>query len=150
MLINLFGDCFVCSSLENILTGISRSIGNLDYWVLVYLTRCLWIYSTYEPPRLWNTSFIFIVAGIWLLYKAMSSNNMDVEPPASLHTPLYVPLKTMTGPGPSNIHPRVLKACTLPMLGVSFLHPETTLVYTKCYCNKMKLIRLYLTNSVIF
>jgi len=49
---------------------------------------------------------------------------LDVSPPASLDEPLHVPLKTMTGPGPSNVSEKVLKAQALPTLG--HLHPEFT------------------------
>ena len=51
---------------------------------------------------------------------------LDVSPPSSLELPLNVPLKTMTGPGPSNVSERVLKAQALPTLG--HLHPEFTKV----------------------
>jgi len=49
---------------------------------------------------------------------------LDISPPASLEEPLNVPLKTMTGPGPSNVSQRVLDAQALPTLG--HLHPEFT------------------------
>ena len=51
---------------------------------------------------------------------------LDVSPPSSLEQPLHVPLKTMTGPGPSNVSDRVLQAQALPTLG--HLHPEFTKV----------------------
>merc|ERR1712222_185470 len=47
---------------------------------------------------------------------------LDVAAPASLAQPLTIPLKTMTGPGPSNCSERVLKAQSLPTIG--HLHPE--------------------------
>jgi len=47
-----------------------------------------------------------------------------VERPKRLLEPLKIPLKTMTGPGPSNMAPRVRDACSLPPIGVSFLHDE--------------------------
>jgi len=49
---------------------------------------------------------------------------LDVAPPASLSEPINVPLKTLTGPGPSNVSDRVLQAQSLPTLG--HLHPEFT------------------------
>jgi len=49
---------------------------------------------------------------------------LDISPPPSLEEPLNVPLKTMTGPGPSNVSQRVLDAQALPTLG--HLHPEFT------------------------
>merc|ERR1711872_47789 len=49
---------------------------------------------------------------------------LDVPPPSSLSTPINVPLKTLTGPGPSNVSDRVLQAQSLPTLG--HLHPEFT------------------------
>merc|ERR1711971_743303 len=49
---------------------------------------------------------------------------LDVSSPASLAEPINVPLKTMTGPGPSNVNDRVLQAQALPTLG--HLHPEFT------------------------
>jgi len=49
---------------------------------------------------------------------------LDVTSPASLAEPINVPLKTMTGPGPSNVNDRVLQAQALPTLG--HLHPEFT------------------------
>ena len=51
---------------------------------------------------------------------------LDVSPPSSLEQPLHVPLKTMTGPGPSNVSERVLQSQALPTLG--HLHPEFTKV----------------------
>ena len=51
---------------------------------------------------------------------------LDITPPSSLTEPIHVPLKTMTGPGPSNVSDRVLKAQALPTLG--HLHPEFTKV----------------------
>ena len=59
---------------------------------------------------------------------------LNITPPASLAEPLNVPLKTMTGPGPSNVSDRVLQAQALPTLG--HLHPEFTKVcrvgYYRC------------------
>jgi len=49
---------------------------------------------------------------------------LDVPSPPSLSTPIQVPLKTLTGPGPSNVSDRVLQAQALPTLG--HLHPEFT------------------------
>ena len=49
---------------------------------------------------------------------------LDISPPPSLEEPLNVPLKTMTGPGPSNVSQKVLDAQALPTLG--HLHPEFT------------------------
>ena len=49
---------------------------------------------------------------------------LSVPAPASLAAPISVPLKTMTGPGPSNVADRVLQAQALPTLG--HLHPEFT------------------------
>ena len=54
---------------------------------------------------------------------------LDISPPASLEEPLHVPLKTMTGPGPSNVSQKVLDAQALPTLG--HLHPEFTKVGRK-------------------
>ena len=51
---------------------------------------------------------------------------LSVPAPASLAAPISVPLKTMTGPGPSNVADRVLQAQALPTLG--HLHPEFTKV----------------------
>ena len=51
---------------------------------------------------------------------------LDISPPSSLEQPIHVPLKTMTGPGPSNVSDRVLQAQALPTLG--HLHPEFTKV----------------------
>merc|ERR1711874_675218 len=56
--------------------------------------------------------------------RCLSQMTLDVSPPSSLELPLNVPLKTMTGPGPSNVSERVLKAQALPTLG--HLHPEFT------------------------
>ncbi|XP_037959842.1 serine--pyruvate aminotransferase, mitochondrial [Teleopsis dalmanni] len=47
---------------------------------------------------------------------------MEVPPPKSLQQPLYVPNKTLMGPGPSNYSQRVLDALSNPVLG--HLHPE--------------------------
>jgi len=47
---------------------------------------------------------------------------LDVSPPAGLAEPINVPLKTLAGPGPSNVSERVLQAQALPTLG--HLHPE--------------------------
>ena len=49
---------------------------------------------------------------------------MELYKPAErLVTPLKVPMdRLLCGPGPSNCHPRVLKASSLPLLG--HLHPE--------------------------
>lgn len=47
---------------------------------------------------------------------------MDLEMPESLKKPLLVPEKLLMGPGPSNSHPLVLTAMSLPVLG--HMHPE--------------------------
>ncbi|XP_059224063.1 alanine--glyoxylate aminotransferase [Stomoxys calcitrans] len=47
---------------------------------------------------------------------------MDVEPPKNLKSALYVPNKTLMGPGPSNCSERVLNSLSNPVLG--HLHPE--------------------------
>ena len=51
-------------------------------------------------------------------------SSLEVAAPASLAAPMVVPLKTLTGPGPSNVSDRVLQAQALPTLG--HLHPEFT------------------------
>jgi len=50
--------------------------------------------------------------------------SVDIGAPAVLAQPIHVPLKTLTGPGPSNVCDRVLQAQALPTLG--HLHPEFT------------------------
>merc|ERR1712002_671410 len=50
--------------------------------------------------------------------------SLTVQSPASLAQPIQVPLKTLSGPGPSNVSDRVLQAQALPTLG--HLHPEFT------------------------
>lgn len=50
--------------------------------------------------------------------------SMDVVRPAQLLQPLFVPRKTLTGPGPSNMSPRVEAAASLSALGTFQLHPE--------------------------
>ncbi|EDW75376.1 uncharacterized protein Dwil_GK20138 [Drosophila willistoni] len=47
---------------------------------------------------------------------------MEVPPPLVLKRPLYVPSKTLMGPGPSNCSQRVLDAMSNPILG--HMHPE--------------------------
>jgi len=47
---------------------------------------------------------------------------LDVASPPALAEPINVPLKTLAGPGPSNVSDRVLQAQALPTLG--HLHPE--------------------------
>jgi len=47
---------------------------------------------------------------------------MEVPPPLCLKRPLYVPNKTLMGPGPSNCSQRVLNSLSNPVLG--HLHPE--------------------------
>ena len=48
---------------------------------------------------------------------------MLVQPPERLQRPLNLPEgRLLCGPGPSNAHPRVLRACALPVLG--HLHGE--------------------------
>jgi len=51
-------------------------------------------------------------------------SSLTVQSPASLAQPIQVPLKTLSGPGPSNVSDRVLQAQALPTLG--HLHPEFT------------------------
>lgn len=46
----------------------------------------------------------------------------DFEMSESLKKPLFVPEKLLMGPGPSNSHPLVLTALSLPVLG--HMHPE--------------------------
>ncbi|PNF33614.1 Serine--pyruvate aminotransferase, mitochondrial [Cryptotermes secundus] len=48
--------------------------------------------------------------------------HIQVDRPATLLKPLFVPQKLLMGPGPSNCPPRVLHAMSLPVLG--HLHPE--------------------------
>jgi len=50
------------------------------------------------------------------------SMTLDVASPPALAEPINVPLKTLAGPGPSNVSDRVLQAQALPTLG--HLHPE--------------------------
>jgi len=50
------------------------------------------------------------------------SSSLTVSAPPALALPLNVPLKTLAGPGPSNVSERVLQAQALPTLG--HLHPE--------------------------
>ncbi|KAG1704753.1 Serine--pyruvate aminotransferase, mitochondrial [Nymphon striatum] len=45
-----------------------------------------------------------------------------INKPEALLKPINVPKKLLMGPGPSNCHPKVLEAGTLPLLG--HLHPE--------------------------
>ncbi|KAH8270656.1 hypothetical protein KR044_000096 [Drosophila immigrans] len=47
---------------------------------------------------------------------------MEVPPPLVLKRPLFVPSKTLMGPGPSNCSQRVLEAMSNPVLG--HMHPE--------------------------
>ena len=47
---------------------------------------------------------------------------MLVQPPAELKLPLEVPSKILMGPGPTNVHQRVLDAMAKPTLG--HLHQE--------------------------
>ena len=48
---------------------------------------------------------------------------MLIPPPRRLQGPLKLPEdRLLCGPGPSNVHPRVLHACSRPVLG--HLHPE--------------------------
>merc|ERR1711971_369256 len=51
---------------------------------------------------------------------------LDVISPASLAEPINVPLKTMTGPGPSNVNDRVLQAQALPTMPASRLSPRSS------------------------
>jgi len=53
---------------------------------------------------------------------------MEVPPPLVLKRPLYVPSKTLMGPGPSNCSHRVLEAMSNPVLG--HMHPECLQVGT--------------------
>lgn len=48
---------------------------------------------------------------------------MDVAAPTVFATELFVPNKTLMGPGPSNYPDRVRNALANPLLGQ--LHPET-------------------------
>jgi alanine-glyoxylate transaminase/serine-glyoxylate transaminase/serine-pyruvate transaminase len=47
----------------------------------------------------------------------MESPRVDFDPPAILKNPINVPEKLLMGPGPSNCSPRVLQACSLPIIG---------------------------------
>lgn len=47
---------------------------------------------------------------------------MDVQPPASLRSPLRLPHKALMGAGPANAPPRVLHAAAQPLVG--HMHPE--------------------------
>ena len=47
-----------------------------------------------------------------------------VERPASLSSPMEVPQKTLCGPGPTNMYPRVQQSLSLPLLG--HMHQEFT------------------------
>jgi len=46
----------------------------------------------------------------------------EIPPPAVLKVPIHVPEKLLMGPGPSNCCPRVLEACSLPVVG--HMHTE--------------------------
>merc|ERR1712002_741358 len=71
---------------------------------------------------LYYTRFKILVGSVQTsLIRTMT---LDVPPPPSLAQPINVPLKTLTGPGPSNVSDRVLQAQALPTLG--HLHPEFT------------------------
>ena len=52
----------------------------------------------------------------------MESVREEHKPPSSITRPLKVPAKLLMGPGPTNAHPRVRKACSQPLL--STIHPE--------------------------
>lgn len=54
---------------------------------------------------------------------------MDVAPPRELLQPINVPRKTMTGPGPSNMSPRVEAAAGLCPMGTFQLHPENRQIF---------------------
>lgn len=47
---------------------------------------------------------------------------MEIPPPLVLKRPLFVPIKTLMGPGPSNCSQRVLSALSNPVIG--HLHSE--------------------------
>merc|ERR1711994_913870 len=66
---------------------------------------------------------------LYILRRSLGVNirrmsSLTVQSPASLAQPIQVPLKTLSGPGPSNVSDRVLQAQALPTLG--HLHPEFT------------------------
>lgn len=67
----------------------------------------------------------------------------SVPPPGILREPLQVPKKTLLGPGPSNPHPAIIEAMTLPILG--YLHPEFLAVSS---CQKGLLLCHYHLASV--
>lgn len=52
----------------------------------------------------------------------MESIREECGPPDSITRSLKVPRKLLMGPGPTNAHPRIRKACALPLL--STIHPE--------------------------
>lgn len=60
----------------------------------------------------------------------MSTTKLTVSPPEVLKNPIYVPEKTLMGPGPSNVCKRVLDAQALPTLG--HLHPEFCKIMDEC------------------
>ncbi|XP_034036592.1 alanine--glyoxylate and serine--pyruvate aminotransferase a [Thalassophryne amazonica] len=50
-------------------------------------------------------------------------SSVCVPPPECLQKPLMIPQRHMFGPGPSNVHPRILEAGAQPVIG--HMHPET-------------------------
>jgi len=70
----------------------------------------------------WAATRLLRLATPGLTRSCARTMTLDVAPPASLAQKLHIPLKTMTGPGPSNCSERVLQAQALPTIG--HLHPE--------------------------
>lgn len=68
---------------------------------------------------------------------------MEVPPPLVLKRALFVPSKTLMGPGPSNCSQRVLEAMSNPVLG--HMHPECLQVcpYTIIFYLQIALNILY-------
>ena len=60
---------------------------------------------------------------------------LKIAPSNKLLLPIYVPLKLLMGPGPSNVPPRVLAAGALPALG--HLHPEFLQVNSVHACERL-------------
>ena len=57
----------------------------------------------------------------------MAAGDTDIiKVPLELKSPICVPNKTLCGPGPTNMHPRVAAALNLPLLG--HLHKEFTYI----------------------
>ena len=76
----------------------------------------------------WSHHSFFALLSGSVQITARRTMTLEVPSPPSLAEPIHVPLKTLTGPGPSNVSDRVLKAQSLPTLG--HLHPEFTKVTT--------------------